>query len=61
VLEMLNLPVLLPKSWLNSKMGFREIDCKNGSCMELVQDRVQWRALLLAVLNLRILLPELAN
>jgi hypothetical protein len=26
--------------------------------MELAQDRVQWRALVLAVLNLRILLPE---
>jgi hypothetical protein len=27
--------------------------------MELAQDRVQWRALVLAVLNLRVLLPEL--
>jgi hypothetical protein len=26
--------------------------------MELAQDRVQWRALVLAVLNLRVLLPE---
>jgi hypothetical protein len=26
--------------------------------MELAQDRVQWQALLLAVLNLQILLPE---
>jgi hypothetical protein len=27
--------------------------------MELAQDRVQWRALVLAVLNLRVLLPEI--
>jgi hypothetical protein len=26
--------------------------------MELAQDRVHWRALVLAVLNLRVLLPE---
>jgi hypothetical protein len=26
--------------------------------MELAQDRVQWQALILAVLNLRVLLPE---
>jgi hypothetical protein len=26
--------------------------------MELAQDRVQWQALVLAVLNLRVLLPE---
>jgi len=29
--------------------------------MELAQDRVQWQALVLAVLNLRVLLPELVN
>jgi hypothetical protein len=28
---------------------------------ELAQDRVQWRALVLAVLNLRVLLPELVK
>jgi hypothetical protein len=26
--------------------------------MELAQDRIQWRALVLAVLNLRVLIPE---
>jgi hypothetical protein len=29
--------------------------------MELAQDRVQWLALVLAVLNLVVLLPELDN
>jgi hypothetical protein len=29
--------------------------------IELAQDRVQWRALVLAPLNLRVLLPELVN
>jgi hypothetical protein len=29
--------------------------------MELAQDRVQWRAFELAVLNLQVLLPELVN
>jgi hypothetical protein len=33
--------------------------CRNyGRWMELAQDRVQWWALVLAVLNLRVLLPE---
>jgi hypothetical protein len=30
--------------------------CEDGMWMELAQDRVQWRALVLAVLNLRVLL-----
>jgi hypothetical protein len=30
----------------------------DGRWMELAQDRVQWRALVLAVLNLLVLLPE---
>jgi len=37
---------------------FREIDCEDGKWMELAQDRVQWWALVLAVLNLCVLLPE---
>ena len=32
--------------------------CEDGSWMELAQDRVQWQALVLAVLNLLVLLPE---
>jgi hypothetical protein len=30
-----------------------EIDGEDGKWMELAQDRVQWRALVLAVLNLK--------
>jgi hypothetical protein len=29
--------------------------CEDGRWMELAQDRVQWRALVLAVFNLRVL------
>jgi len=42
---------------LISKMDLREIGCEDGRWMELAQDRVQWQALLLAVLNLLVLLP----
>jgi hypothetical protein len=36
----------------------RNVGCEDGTWMELAQDRVQWQALVLAVLNLRVLLPE---
>jgi hypothetical protein len=39
-------------------MDLREIGCEDGRWMELAQDRVQWRTAVLAVLNLRVLLPE---
>ena len=42
-------------------MDLREIGCEVGRWMELAQDRVQWQALVLAVLNLPVLLPELLN
>jgi hypothetical protein len=42
-------------------MDLREICCEDGRWMKLAQDRVQWQALVLAVLNLRVLLPELVN
>jgi hypothetical protein len=48
-------------SWLISKMDLREIGCEDGRWMELAQDRVQLRDLVLAVLNLRVLLPESVN
>jgi hypothetical protein len=35
----------------------REINCEGGKWMELAKDRVQWRALVLAELNLRVMLP----
>jgi hypothetical protein len=34
------------------------VGCEDGRWMELAQHRVQWRALVLAVLNLRVLLRE---
>jgi hypothetical protein len=40
-------------------MDLREICCEDGRWMELAQDPVQWQALVLAVLKLRVLLPEL--
>ena len=43
---------------LVSKMDLMEIGCEDGRWMELAQDRVQWQALVLAVLNLLVLLPE---
>ena len=33
-------------------MDLMEIDCEDGRWMELVQDRVQWWALVFAVFNL---------
>jgi hypothetical protein len=39
-------------------MVYKEIGCEDGSWIELAQDRAQWQALVLAVLNLLVLLPE---
>jgi hypothetical protein len=36
----------------------RETGCENGRLMKVAQDRVQWRALVLAVLKLGFLLSE---
>jgi len=58
LLAVLKLLVLLPESWLISKMDFGEMGCGDGMWMELAQDRVQWQALVLAVLNLLVLLQE---
>jgi hypothetical protein len=35
-----------------------ETGCEDGRWMELAQDLVEWWALVLAVLNLPVLLPE---
>jgi hypothetical protein len=43
---------------ISIKMNLVEVGCEDGRWMELAQDCVQWRALLLAVLNLQVLLPE---
>jgi hypothetical protein len=48
-------------SQLISEMDLRETGCEDGRWMELAQDRVQGRVLVLAVLNLRVLLPESVN
>jgi hypothetical protein len=39
-------------------MDLKEIVCEDGRWMELAQDRVQWQALVLAVMTLLVLLPE---
>jgi len=36
-----------------------EIGCEDGRWMELAEDHVQWWALVLAVLNLCVLLPDM--
>jgi hypothetical protein len=41
----------------NIKMDLSEICGEDGRWMELAKDRVQWQALVLAVLNLGVLLP----
>jgi hypothetical protein len=41
-----------------SKMGLREADCEVGKWIELAQDPVQRRALVLEVLNLYVQLPK---
>jgi hypothetical protein len=44
------------KDW-GVTMNVRETGCEDGRWIELAQDRVQWRALVLMVLNFRVLLP----
>jgi len=40
-------------------MDLMEIGCEDGRLVELAQDRVQWRTLVLAMLNLGVLLPDI--
>ena len=54
----LNRCVLLPECQLISKMNLMEISCVDGRWMELAQDCVQWWALVLAMLNFCVLLPQ---
>jgi hypothetical protein len=39
-------------------MDLREIGCEHGRWMELVENHVLWKALILVVLNLLCLLPQ---
>jgi hypothetical protein len=61
VLAVIKRQFLYTQIWLISEMDLRETGCEDGRWMELAQDRVQWRALVLAVLNLRVLRPEAVN
>jgi hypothetical protein len=49
-------PVGRPRRmWVyNIKMGLREIGWDGGDWIDLAQDRDQWRALMNAVMNLRV-------
>jgi hypothetical protein len=40
------------------KMALREIDLGGVECIHLVQDRDRWRAVVYAVMNLRVLVPR---
>jgi hypothetical protein len=41
-----------------SNLDLREVCCEDGRWIEVVQDHVQWRALVFAVVRLRVLLPH---
>jgi hypothetical protein len=40
-------------------MDLGVVGCENGEWVEPVQDRVQWQEFVLAVLNFRVILPQL--
>jgi len=43
----------------NIKLDLRETGCEDGRWLELIQHLVQWRALILAVLNPQVIPPVL--
>jgi hypothetical protein len=43
---------------LISKIDFRKMGCENGRWIKVAQDLVNWRTVVLAVLNLCVLLPQ---
>jgi hypothetical protein len=43
------------RSWVDDiKMDLREIRCDDMDCIDVAQDRDQWRALVNTVINLRV-------
>jgi hypothetical protein len=40
--------------WEDTKMGVREVGCGGMDRIELAQDRDRWRALVNAIMNLRV-------
>jgi hypothetical protein len=42
----------------DSKMDLMEVICENGRWIELAQGRVQWQAVVLALLSHRVLLSD---
>lgn len=45
--------------YYNTNIGVKEAGCEDERAMELAQDGVQWRLLVLAVSNFRVLVPEI--
>jgi hypothetical protein len=45
-------------NWDNIQIDVMEIGCEDGGWIKLAQDNVRWRALVSAVLNRRVLLPD---
>jgi hypothetical protein len=44
----------LRERWENSKMVLQEVGCGDMDWIDLAQDRDSWRALVTAVINLRV-------
>jgi hypothetical protein len=51
-------PNILLSTLISIKTNLMERGCEDGRWTELAQDRAQWWALVLAVLNLGVLLPQ---
>jgi hypothetical protein len=43
-----------PRWEYNTKMDFQEVGCESLDWIDLSQDRDRWRALVMAVMNLRV-------